>query len=146
MKNVLSLAGALAFAGTAVFADGHASGDAAAGEAVFKQCSSCHVIANGDDVLAGRGKTGPNLYGLFDRQAGTVEGFNYGDSLVAAGEAGLKWNEADFLVYAEDPRGFLQTYLDDKGARSKMSFRLRKGGEDVWAYIVSFGPDAAATN
>ncbi|WP_112320676.1 c-type cytochrome [Oceanibium sediminis] len=141
MKYALTILGGLALSGTAALADGHASGDAAAGESIFRQCASCHVIANGDEVLAGRGKTGPNLYGLFGRQAGTVEGFDYGDSIVAAGQAGLEWNEEDFLAYVEDPRSFLQTYLDDKGARSKMSFRLRKGGEDVWAYIVSMGPE-----
>jgi len=141
MKTLLTLTAAASLTAGAAFADGHASGDAAAGEAVFKQCASCHVIANGDDVLAGRGKTGPNLYGLLGRQAGSYEGFNYGDSIVALGEAGLEWNEADFLEYAADPRKFLQTKLDDRGARTKMSFRLRKGGEDVWAYIVSLGPE-----
>ena len=140
MKKTLTLFAALSLAPMGALADGHASGDAAAGEDVFKQCSSCHVIANGDEVIAGRGKTGPNLYGLFGRQAGTVEGFKYGDSIVAVGEAGLEWNEEKFLEYVADPRKFLQTELDDKKARSKMSFKLRKGGEDIWAYIVSLGP------
>jgi len=142
MKLTLTLSAAVALTAGAAFADGHASGDAEAGEAVFKQCSSCHVIQNGDEVLAGRGKTGPNLYGLFGRQAGTVEGFRYGDSIVAAGEAGLTWNEEDFLTYVTDPRKFLQETLDDKKARSKMSFKLRKGGEDVWAYLATFGDEA----
>lgn len=141
MKSTLTLAAAAVFAAGAAYADGHASGDAEAGADVFKQCSSCHMIANGDEVLDGRGRTGPNLYGLVGRTAGTDEGFNYGDDLVAAGAAGLVWNEADFLAYVEDPRGFLQTYLDDRGARSKMSFKLRKGGEDVWAYLATFGAE-----
>lgn len=144
MKLTLTLSAAFALTAGAAFADGHASGDAEAGEAIFKQCSSCHVVQNGDEVLAGRGKTGPNLYGLVGRQAGTVEGFRYGDSIVAAGEAGLAWNEEDFLTYVTDPRKFLQETLDDSKARSKMSFKLRKGGEDVWAYLASFGE--AATN
>ncbi|MEM7614543.1 MAG: cytochrome C [Pseudomonadota bacterium] len=143
MKLTITLAAAAALTATTAFADGHASGDPAAGEDVFKQCSSCHQIAAGDEVLAGRGKTGPNLYGLLGRQAGTVEGFNYGDSLVEAGEAGLVWDEAKFLEYSADPRKFLQTELDDRKARSKMSFKLRKGGEDVWAYITSFDTEAA---
>ena len=136
----MTLAGVLSLTAGAALADGHASGDPAAGEKAFKQCASCHVIANGDEVLGGKGKTGPNLYGVFGRQAGTVAGFRYGDSLVAAGEAGLEWNEEKFLAWVSDPRKFLQEELGDKKARSKMSFKLRKGGEDIWAYIVSLGP------
>ena len=76
------------------------------------------------------------------RQAGMVEDFKgYGDSLVAAGEAGLVWDEENFVKYAEDPKKFLAEYLDDKGARSKMSFKLRKGAEDVYAYLVSVSPE-----
>ena len=135
-------------AAVATFAAFGASGafaqDVAAGETAFRQCSSCHVIATPDgEVLGGRGKTGPNLYGLPGRVAGSQADFDqYGDSLVAAGEAGLEWNEEDFLVYVENPRGFLQEYLDDNRARSKMSFRLRQGGADVWAYIASLSPEA----
>ena len=96
----------------------------------------------GKNILAGRGQQGPNLYGLPGRQAGSVEDFDlYGEDLVAAGEAGLEWNEEDFLVYVEDPRGFLQEYLDNNRARSKMSYRLRNGGADVWAYLESVSPE-----
>ena len=120
----------------------HAEGDAAAGEDAFRQCASCHVIADGDNVIAGRGKTGPNLFGLPGRTAGTYDDFRYGDSIVAAGEAGLTWDLEHFVEYMADPRSFLQSYLDDKGARSKMSFRLRSGAEDIWAYIESVSPPA----
>ena len=129
------------------FADGHASGDAGAGEKVFAKCKACHAIvdADGNDIVKG-GRTGPNLYGVYSRVAGSEAEFDgkYGDSLVAAGEAGLEWNEADFVAYVQDPREFLKTYLDDKKARSKMSFKLRsdEDSKDVWAYLVSVGPEA----
>ncbi len=57
------------------YAGGHASGDAAAGESAFKQCQTCHVIENEDgETLAGRNaKTGPNLYGVTGRTAGSLE-------------------------------------------------------------------------
>ena len=137
------------------FAAEHATGDAEAGERVFAKCKACHSIINadGDPVVRG-GQNGPNLYGVYDRVAGTQEDFasKYGDSIKAAGEAGLQWNEADFVTYVQDPGEFLEEYLDDSKARSKMSFKLR-GEEDaknVWAYLVSVGPeaegDAAATN
>lgn len=139
MKFAFVVAALAALPATATLAQ---DGDAEAGKDLFKRCSSCHVIANGDEVIDGRGKTGPNLYGIAGRQAGTVEGFNYGDSLVAAGEAGLEWNEEDFATYTADPRKFLREYLDDSKARSKMSFRLKDGASDLWAYLVSVGPEA----
>ena len=128
------------------FADGHGGdGDAAAGEKGFNKCKSCHMIQSedGTDIVKG-GRTGPNLYAVIGRQAGSVEGFRYGDSLVAAGEAGLIWDAANLTEYVQDPKAFLQAYLDDSGARSKMSFKLRKGGEDVAAYLASVAP--APTN
>jgi len=117
-----------------------AEGDAAAGEKLFKKCKACHMIVNGDDVIFKGGKTGPNLYGIIGRTAGIVEGFKYGKSLVAAGEAGLVWDEEMITKYVIDPKAFLKEYLDDGGAKSSMSFRLKKGGEDVAAYLASVAP------
>lgn len=121
-----------------------AEGDAEAGEKVFKKCKACHMIADGDNVLLKGGKTGPNLYGFIGRTAGTYEGFKYGKSLVAAGEAGLVWDEEQFLTYVQDPTKFLKTYLDDSKARSKMALKLKKGGDDVLAYINSFASDSGS--
>lgn len=124
------------------FADGHASGDAEAGKKTFNKCKSCHMIAENDDnVIVKGGKTGPNLYGVIGRQAGVQEGFKYGDDLVAAGEAGLVWNEENLVEYIADPRKFLQATLDDKKAKSRMSYKLKKGGEDVVAYLKEVGPE-----
>ncbi len=51
-------------AGSAL-AEGHASGDPAAGEKGFNKCKSCHSIITGDDeTIVKGGKTGPNLFGL----------------------------------------------------------------------------------
>jgi cytochrome c len=131
------------------FADGHATGDAAEGENVFKKCKACHSIVDAEgEVIVKGGRNGPNLYGLYTRVAGSEEEFGrkYGDSLVEVGEGGLSWDEANFVAYVADPRDFLRTTLDNKRARSKMSFKL--GDEDdaknVWAYIVSVGPEVAA--
>ncbi|TDL78237.1 c-type cytochrome [Palleronia sediminis] len=121
------------------------TGDAAAGEAVFNQCSACHVVADDEgNTLAGRaGRTGPNLYGIQGRVAGTVEDFRYSDAMVEAGEAGLEWNEADFVAYVQDPTGFLREYLDDSRARGKMAYKVRSedDAKNVYAYIVSLGPE-----
>lgn len=146
MKKLVASMIAVAFAMPA-FADGHSAGDAEAGEKGFNKCKSCHMIVTdaGETIVKG-GKTGPNLYGVIGRTAGTVEDYKYGKDLIAAGEAGLVWDAENFATYVVDPRKFLQTYLDNSKARSKMSFKLRKGGEDIYAYLVSVGPEEAATN
>lgn len=134
-----------------VYADGHATGDAEAGEKVFRKCKSCHMVqdADGNDIVKG-GRTGPNLYGIFARVPGTQEDFakKYGKSIVAAGETMPDgWAEEEFVAYVADPRGWLREVLDDSKAKSKMSFKLPKeqDARDVWAYLVSVGP-APETN
>ena len=121
-----------------------AAGDAAKGEREFNKCKACHMIQaeDGTDIVQG-GKTGPNLYGVIGRAAGAQEGFRYGESLAAAGEAGLVWDEENLASYVQDPKAFLVEYNDDPKARSSMSFKLAKGAEDVAAYLASVAP---ATN
>ena len=101
------------------------------------------MVAGDGTVIVKGGKTGPNLFGLNERVAGSLEGFKYGKSIVAAGEAGLAWNEAEFVDYVADPKDFLKRTLDDKKAKSKMSFKLKKEKDatNVWAYIVSAGTE-----
>lgn len=147
MKKLLVAVVGLCFVAAPALADGHASGDAEAGEKVFKKCKACHSVVDADDnVIVKGGRTGPNLYGVYTRTAGTLEGFKYGKSIVAAGEAGLVWDEAQFVEYVTDPRKFLRTYLDDKKAKSGMAFKLKKEDDraDVWAYLVSVGPEVEA--
>ncbi|MCL4165087.1 UNVERIFIED_CONTAM: hypothetical protein GTU68_028393, partial [Idotea baltica] len=84
-------------------------GDAAAGEKVFKKCSSCHNVGEG-----AKNKVGPALTGVLGRVAGTAPDYKYGDSIVAAGEAGLVWTDEEIFAYLEDPRKYLRAKLDDK--------------------------------
>ena len=133
MIRHLTVASLIAFSAPAF-----AEGDAAKGEKGFNKCKACHMIVSdaGDTIVKG-GRTGPNLYGVIGRTAGTLEGYKYGDDLVAAGAAGLVWDEANFVAYTQDPRKFLRDTLDDGSAKSKMSFKLRSGGEDIYAYLLS---------
>ncbi|WP_407495350.1 c-type cytochrome [Pseudooceanicola sp. MF1-13] len=134
MKYSLTIAAAL----TALAAPAFADGDVATGEKEFRKCKSCHMIESADEAIVKGGKTGPNLYGVIGRTAGSVEGFNYGDDLVAAGEAGLVWDVENLATYIEDPKAFLQETLDDGAAKSKMTFKLKKNTEDVAAYLATF--------
>lgn len=130
------------------FADSHAGpGDAAAGEASFSKCQSCHVVQNdAGETLAGRsGKTGPNLFGVIGRQAGSLDGFRYRKSIVEAGEAALVWDAETLAAYLQDPNDFLRTTLDDKRARSGMAFRVQSEEEaqNLAAFLASFSePDS----
>ncbi len=143
--RILTSAAIFSILALPVFAESHSMGDAAAGEKSFGKCKSCHMIVDdADEVFQKGGKTGPNLFGVIGRTAGSVEDFRYGDDLVAAGEAGLVWEEATLAQYVADPREFLRSYLDDPKAKSKMSFKLKKGGEDVSAYLATFSPEADA--
>lgn len=140
---------AIAFATTALlaapaFADGHlaASGDAAEGEKAFRQCQSCHVVENGDgEVLAGRAaKTGPNLYRVVGRTAGVLEDFRYSDLIIAAGEAGMVYDEANFVPYVMDPTAHLRE-VSGEGGRGKMSFKVRdeEDAVNLYAFLAQFG-------
>ncbi len=136
--------GAAAFALTTFAAQ---AGDPDAGASAFtSQCQNCHNVVDDDgEVLAGRPnvRTGPNLYGVFGRQAGTVEDFRYGASLVEAGDEGLVWDEENMVPYLLNPVDFLRETLDDRRARSQMSFRVRDEGtaNDIIAFLVSLSPE-----
>ncbi|MRU16601.1 c-type cytochrome [Roseovarius sp. A21] len=128
MKTLLTASATLlAFAAPVL-----AEGDAAKGEKAFRQCKACHSIQapDGETIVRG-GPVGPNLYGVIGRTAGSVEDFRYSKDLAAKGEEGLVWDEENIVEYMTDPSKFI-------GGRSKMTFKLRKGGEDLAAYLATF--------
>lgn len=114
------------------------AGDAEKGEAEFRKCKACHAItaADGTAIVAG-GKTGPNLYGVIGRPVASVPDYPYGESILAVGASGKVWDEAMLAAYVADPTAWLKDQTGDASARSKMSFKLAKGGEDVAAYLAS---------
>jgi cytochrome c len=137
MKLTRHLAAAAA-ATFAFAAPALAEGDPAAGEKTFARCKACHMIESPSETIVRGGRVGPNLYGVIGRQAGAAEGYDqYGDSLVQAGEDGLVWDQDNLAAYVKDPQGYLSEYLGER-ARSRMSYKLRRGGEDVAAYLAQF--------
>ncbi len=141
MKRILLTAAASLIAASAAFASDHEAGNAADGEKDFKKCKACHSIIDdeGEKIVKG-GKTGPNLWGVIGRTAGTADGFRYGASIVAAGEAGLVWDVEQLLAYITDPKTYLREYLDDSSAKSKMTFKMRDG-LDVATFLATFSPE-----
>lgn len=135
--NAARLLSIAAAAGLALVSPALAAGDAAQGEKDFKKCKSCHsIVAEDGTAIVKGGKTGPNLYGVIGRQVASAD-FNYGDSLKAVGETGLVWDEAELAAYITDPKAWLVEKTGDAGAKSKMSFKLNKGQEDIAAYLAS---------
>jgi cytochrome c len=114
------------------------AGDPAAGEEAFKKCKACHSIigADGTEIQKG-GRTGPNLFGVIGRGIASDPDFSYGDSLAALGATGAVWDEASLAAYVANPADYLKSALGDDAAKSKMSFKLAAGGEDVAAYLAS---------
>ena len=126
MSILVATACLLASSSSTIFAQ--QPGDAAAGADVFKKCRACHDV--GPD--AGN-KVGPILNGLFGRKSGTIAGFAYSDANKEAGAKGLVWDEAQFLKYIEDPRGFMPG--------NKMAFAGVKDPQDradLVAYLKTF--------
>jgi cytochrome c len=144
MKN-FTIAAALAILAAPAFAQDLTPtlGDAANGEEQFnRQCVACHMVADADgNVLAGRNaRTGPNQYGLIGHVLGSNEDFKYSDGLVALGEAGEVWNEANFVGYVQDPTGWIREKLEDRRARGKMAYQVRaeQDAYDLYAYLATF--------
>jgi cytochrome c len=140
--QIIAAVAALAMAQPAL-----AAGDVAKGKRDFLKCKACHSIVkpDGTKVVPG-GILGPDLYGVIGRKAGSGEAsntgkpFKYGKGLKELGEKGLVWTEALVAEYAKNPTAFVRSHTGDNSARSNMTFRLPKGGEDVAAYLASVAP------
>lgn len=116
-------------------------GDATVGEKEFRKCKACHMIQSpdGEDIVKG-GKTGPNLYGVVGRPAGSEEGYKYSEALLQLKESGEVWTVEDLAAYVTDPNAFVQEKTGDSSARTKMTFKLNKNQADIAAYLASASP------
>jgi cytochrome c len=80
--------------------------DLSNGEAKFALCRSCHTTSQGGDDM-----TGPNLWGIFGRKAGSKAGFTYSDDLK---NAGWTWDADRINQWITNPHAVL--------AGTKMTF------------------------
>jgi cytochrome c len=89
------------------------------GKALFeKRCSGCHALD--------RDKEGPRLGGVYGRNAGAVESFQYSEALK---KSGIKWTEETLDKWLTDP---------DKLVRNNdMAFHVEKPDErsEIIAYL-----------
>jgi len=105
------------------------TGDPEAGRRVFTRCMSCHVLEEGVN------RVGPSLYGIIDREAGTIEGFRYSD---ANANSGVVWTEENLFEYLENPREYIPgTIMAFPGLPDPQQ------RADLIAYIKANGGDAS---
>ena len=105
-----------------------AAGDVKRGAQLFGQCAACHSVAEGEHM------TGPSLAHVWNRKAGTAEGFQrYSDALK---RAGLTWNDATLDKWLANPealvKGTSMTFpgLKQAAARADVIAYLRAVSED----------------
>ena len=102
-----------------------ATGDAAAGEKVFKKCKACHVVD------AEKHKTGPHLVNIMGRIAGIADGYKkYSKAMKSSG---IVWNEETLDGYLEKPKSYV------KGTRMVFAgLRKEEDRANVIAYLKSY--------
>ena len=105
--------------------------DLANGEAKLQvSAAACHTTAQGGPAM-----TGPNLWGVFGRKAGSAPNFNYSDGLKASGVA---WDAPTIAKWITNPRAMVPD--------TRMSFPglpEAKDRTDVVAYLKHRSPSAA---
>ena len=118
--SVYAALATLALAVPAVAQD--AGGDPEAGLKEFNKCKACHMVQapDGTAIVKG-GKTGPNLYDVVGRKAGSEEGYKYSDALIKLGESGEVWSEEDLVHYITDPNSYTQEKTGDPKLKTKMT-------------------------
>lgn len=73
--------------------------DYTSGQRVFKQCATCHRL----DPKEGH-RVGPNLHGLFGREAGSLDDFKYSKVLK---EADFIWEPHELDAWLAGPKKYL---------------------------------------
>ena len=107
------------------FADAFAEADPAAGEAIWRQCSSCHKLEDGANG------TGPHLYGIVGREQAAVADYAYSAAFAELGEA---WTPEELDGFLENPSEWVPG--------TKMTYRGLADVEDragIIAYLQGFG-------
>ena len=107
------------------FEEVFASADPAEGEAIWRQCSSCHALEDGVNG------TGPHLFGVVGREQAVVADYSYSSSFA---ELAAAWTPEELDGFLADPSGWVPG--------TKMTYRGLADVEDranIIAYLETFG-------
>lgn len=100
----------------------HAIGDPKRGAGEFNQdCAVCH------SAMQGRNKSGPSLFAVVGRKAGSMADFNYSDAMK---QSGFEWTPDMLDAYLTNPKQVV--------AGNKMYFKgisEAQEREDIIAYL-----------
>ncbi|TVR07872.1 MAG: cytochrome c family protein [Salinarimonadaceae bacterium] len=104
------------------------AGDPAAGQRVFVQCRACHQVGE-----TARNTIGPQLNGLFGREAGSLDDYTYSPAFDGLDKV---WDHENFAVYIRNPRQVTPgTKMIYAGLRNDRQI------EDLIAYLDQFNED-----
>merc|ERR1712087_581935 len=80
---------------------GKGGGNAKKGAKIFKtKCSACHTVDEGDPH-----KQGPNLHGVFGRDAGKAAGYSFSS---ANKKSGVVWGDESISKFIENPKKYMK--------------------------------------
>ncbi|SDQ75776.1 c-type cytochrome [Pseudovibrio sp. Tun.PSC04-5.I4] len=115
--------------------------DAERGAVLFEECARCHDVG-----AAAQNRTGPNLNGLFDRKAASINDVLYSKAMKRAGADGLIWTIDTLNIYIENPKNLVS------GTRMKyLGMKSQQDRSDLLAYLRQFSvspaniPEASAS-
>ena len=125
MRSMIFAAAFVALSPLAALAQDAPAGNAENGQRLFNQCRACHTANEG-----GRNGVGPNLYRVYGRAAGSIEGFRYSAPMRAKAGEGLVWNADNLRAYLTDPKAVVPA-----GSMSFAGIRNEQQLNDLLAYL-----------
>jgi len=131
LKSLMAGAAVLC-AGAAFAGECTLSPEAQSGQAVSKQCMSCHVI----EADKPSRPTAPNIHEVFGSLPASRRDYPYSEGMTGAANKGAKWTEDALFDYLADPKGYLNR-INGAEVKHKMFFQLKdeQKRRDVIAFL-----------